>query len=293
MTLDSLEQPAPFPPSALIFSMLFFALGSVYVHYLITLISEKCGQSYITEFITSFNHNTFDLSLKNMSNTPTGSMAFQFVNDLSEMKKWVSHGIPYLIYSTTTIVLCMFALWLLHPLLALAAAVPMGITLSSIILVGAYPREYNSNNTIVAQFKGVSFLNVISNIGTSATGILIILVCFYTQLSPTPITIALMIATFFGMILKLFRQACHSRNSSLTAINKCLEAYEKAVPITLQQQIKPNNTRSKPIIDETSNRQSPIHALVEEIPSFKERSNDGSYHTSKDQQVSIIGIEIK
>lgn len=98
-------------------------------------VAEKVGQNYASDLrLKLFNHFS-RLPVGYVDRRRQGSMALRFVGDLAAVRNWVSLGIARLISSLIVLPLATVVLFLLNPMLGLAASIPIGLGLMTMALV--------------------------------------------------------------------------------------------------------------------------------------------------------------
>ena len=99
-------------------------------------VGERAGQSYAAAIRrTLFLHMTH-MPLSAMAERRAGATALRFVGDLTAFKGWIARGLARLISASVTIPVAFLILYLLHPLLAAAAAAPVALVLLVIYGLG-------------------------------------------------------------------------------------------------------------------------------------------------------------
>ncbi|MBY5934097.1 ATP-binding cassette domain-containing protein [Tateyamaria omphalii] len=99
-------------------------------------IGERTAQSYAADIRrTLFLHMT-KMPTSAMARRRAGATALRYVGDLTAFKGWVARGLVRYISGAVTIPAAFLILYWLEPRLALAAAVPIGVVVITIFLLG-------------------------------------------------------------------------------------------------------------------------------------------------------------
>jgi ABC-type multidrug transport system fused ATPase/permease subunit len=131
----ALREPVGFPTAALA-AIGLAGIGIALMRVGERTIAEKVGQDYVAELRKAlFNHLT-RVPARIIQQKRNGSLALRFVGDLSAIRGWVSLGLARLISAAIVLPCAGIVLYLLHPALALAAMVPIGIGLVVMFVVG-------------------------------------------------------------------------------------------------------------------------------------------------------------
>ena len=127
------------PESIPVLSLVLIAvagLGVAGLRFVERVTAEWVGQHYASSLrIALFTHLT-QVSARNVAKRRTGALAMRFVGDLTAVRGWVSTGVSRLISSSIVLPLATLVLFLIDPLLGLAAAVPVIAGLGAMALVG-------------------------------------------------------------------------------------------------------------------------------------------------------------
>ena len=126
LLLGSLVSGAPMVPLSVGIAVMILAWG--YGRYLERVVAEKLGQDYVAQLrLLLISHSLLAPKVPSMGITVTRAS-----NDLAAVRNWVAQGIAPLLAGIPLVLISMLGLWALHPLLALALAVP--VLLLSVVL---------------------------------------------------------------------------------------------------------------------------------------------------------------
>lgn len=98
-------------------------------------VAEKVGQDYASELRLKLFEHFSRLPVRYVEQRRQGSTALRFVGDLAAVRNWVSLGIARLISSLIVLPLATLVLFLLNPVLGLAASIPIAIGLVMMALI--------------------------------------------------------------------------------------------------------------------------------------------------------------
>ena len=99
-------------------------------------VGEKTGQSYVAALRRRLFLHMSKMPASALARRRSGSIALRYVGDLAAFKGWVARGLARLISASITIPAAFLILYLLEPLLALAAAVPIAMIMVAILWLG-------------------------------------------------------------------------------------------------------------------------------------------------------------
>ena len=99
-------------------------------------VAEATGQSYATAIRRTLFIHLSRTPISVVNGRRAGAMALRYVGDLSSLKGWVSKGIARLITAIVTIPAAFVVLYVLHPILAAGAAVPIITAILVILWLG-------------------------------------------------------------------------------------------------------------------------------------------------------------
>ncbi len=101
-----------------------------------TVVAERLGQSYAIDFRRNFYMQLTRLSASDIAERRNGALAIRFIGDLGAMRDWVSLGIPRIISAVIIVPTAVLALYLLDPILALAALGPLVVAIVGLVIAG-------------------------------------------------------------------------------------------------------------------------------------------------------------
>ncbi len=99
-------------------------------------VAERLGQSYAIDFRRNFYMQLTRLPVNDIAERRNGALAIRFIGDLAAMRNWVSLGIPRIISGAVIVPAAIFALYLLDPILALAALGPLVVVIVGLVIAG-------------------------------------------------------------------------------------------------------------------------------------------------------------
>jgi len=100
------------------------------------LIAERVGQDYAASLRLKLFKHLSRMSARSVSARRTGALAMRFVGDLASVRGWVSLGVARLISACILLPVTGCVLYILNPKLAIAAAIPIGLGVLVMALIG-------------------------------------------------------------------------------------------------------------------------------------------------------------
>ncbi len=100
-------------------------------------VAERVGQEYAAAVRLKLFRHVSRLSARKVAERRAGSLALRFVGDLQAVRGWISKGLARLISAAIVIPITATVLFLLDPVLGVAAAVPLALGLGLMAVVGA------------------------------------------------------------------------------------------------------------------------------------------------------------
>ncbi len=97
-------------------------------------VAERLGQNFAISLRRRLYRHLAGMSSSAVAGRRTGALSLRFVGDMSAARGWVSLGLTRLVSACFVLPGAAIALYLLNPVLAAAAAVPIGLTL--IVMAG-------------------------------------------------------------------------------------------------------------------------------------------------------------
>ncbi len=98
--------------------------------------AEALGQSYASDIRRILYAHLAGLTRRDLDGLRTGGLALRFVGDLGAARAWYGRGLPRLWSAAVVLPGAAIVLWLLHPALAVAAAVCLGLSLLAMVVMG-------------------------------------------------------------------------------------------------------------------------------------------------------------
>ena len=100
------------------------------------IVAEQVGQDYAAALRVKLFWQLAHMSASDIAKRRNGMLSLRFVGDLSAVRNWVSLGFARLVSSLIVLASATFALFILNPHLATAAAVPISLGILAMILIG-------------------------------------------------------------------------------------------------------------------------------------------------------------
>lgn len=132
----ALRSDVPMPTIALI-AIALTGVGIAAMRIGERVIAESVGQNYAAELRKELFTHLSSIPASIVREKRNGGLALRFVGDLSAVKGWVSLGLARLISASIVLPSAALVLYLLDPLLALAAIVPIAIGLCIMSMLGS------------------------------------------------------------------------------------------------------------------------------------------------------------
>lgn len=100
-------------------------------------VAERTGQSYAAAIRRKLFMHMSRMPISAVAERRAGALALRYVGDLNALKGWVSKGIARLISAAITIPAALAILYVVHPSLAVGAAIPLAGAILLILWLGA------------------------------------------------------------------------------------------------------------------------------------------------------------
>ena len=99
------------------------------------IVAERVGQDYVAALRVRLFQHLAQASTRDIAHRRNGALSLRFVGDLSAVRNWVSLGLVRLISSSIVLPVATAVLFVMNPLLGLAAALPivLGMTLMALM----------------------------------------------------------------------------------------------------------------------------------------------------------------
>ncbi|SIO54613.1 ATP-binding cassette, subfamily B [Rhodovulum sp. ES.010] len=100
-------------------------------------VGERAGQSYAAEIRRALFLHVSQMPLSAVARRRSGALALRYVGDLAAFKGWIARGLSRLISALITIPSALVVLYLLEPLLLVAAIGPLCAVMAGILVMSA------------------------------------------------------------------------------------------------------------------------------------------------------------
>ncbi|MGF1475527.1 MAG: ATP-binding cassette domain-containing protein [Geminicoccaceae bacterium] len=141
-------------PAAALFSLAAAGVAVAAVRAWSRTIAEGLGQSFALSLRSALYKHLAGMSYSEVAARRSGALGLRFVGDLTAARNWVSLGLTRLISACLVLPGAAIALYLLNPDLALAAMVPVGLSVLLMValaaLIGALHRQLRSKRANIA-----------------------------------------------------------------------------------------------------------------------------------------------
>lgn len=108
-------------------------------------VGERAGQSYAAAIRRTLFLHVSRMPISAVARRRSGALALRYVGDLAAFKGWIARGLARLISASITMPAALLVLYLLEPLLLVAAIGPLGAVVAGILLMSSSLGEAHSD----------------------------------------------------------------------------------------------------------------------------------------------------